>query len=144
MGGQSNNLDAKLFAKINRILDQQKNNQEQEKLTPKEFLHYLILHQKFEGDYVAISRGEFSEKVNGRDAYITEILADKDQIGVPQLLAYQLAAMTGKAPAFFFKEFYGIEEAEGVVIDMSKDITHVTQFMSRDKPGRQPRNPPPP
>jgi hypothetical protein len=131
MRSKRNVLDHELFEKVNRILKQQANGQEQESLTPKEFLLYIILHQKAGEHYVQLSRSALSKKVNGREGYINEVLSDKDQRGIPTLLGYQLAAMTEKPPAFFFKESYGIEEAEGVKINMEVDITAVTRAMGR-------------
>lgn len=124
--------ETRLFEKIQRIEEQRTMGAEEEMLTPKEFLLYLMLHRKNDdGQIVPISKNDLSNKVNGRGGFISEFLTKDEYVNFPKQLAYQLAAMTKQEPGFFYKTAYRLNDTINVNIDMNVNITHLDAIMYR-------------
>lgn len=116
-----NHLPSDFTQKIAAILS----GNHEDKVTPPEFVLYLLEKHKENGLYTPITRSNFSQKVIGRDHYFAEIyskMAEGDLL--PADLAVALANLTGTNPFFWRRDHYSLAEGEHIDIDMEKEISH--------------------
>lgn len=99
----------------------------EDKVNPAEFVLYLLESHRENGLARPISSKAFGSKAHpqGRDHYLTEVLADMHNRGLeylPEPLATALANLTGTDFHFWQRSSYSLKDADGLTLDMSKDI----------------------
>jgi hypothetical protein len=143
MSRLKNHLNPEFVAKIRGILY---DNQDDE-VTPAEFVLYLLETHEEDGLYRPITRDQLSMKVKGREHYFSEIYSkEKPNNTLPHDFAASLANLTRTEPFFWQGTHYKLAQAKGITIDMTRDIKVIpdtkvssVQDLKSQKPVRQQR-----
>lgn len=114
-----NHLNPEFTRKIRGILYEG----HEDKVTPVEFVLYLLETHKENGLYTPITRDQLSMKVKGREHYFTEVYSDYvPGTTLPKPLTTALANLTGTEPFFWMGTEYSLAQAKNIQIDMTKDL----------------------
>jgi hypothetical protein len=121
MARNKNHLSTDFITKIRGILYEGA----EDTLTPAEFVLYLLETNKNPqtGLVEKITRDDFSKKCGARPHYFSEIYhKEKPADRLPGSIVTALANLTGTNPFFWEGTQYSLKQAQGIHIDMSKNI----------------------